>query len=86
MKWYRKSAEQGYALAQYNLGGMYAKGQGVTQNYVKAHMWSNLAAAQGDETAAKNRDIIAAKMTKAQIAEAQRLAAEWKPKKPVKGK
>jgi hypothetical protein len=29
---------------------------------------------------AKDRDTVAAKMTPAQIAEAQRLASEWKPK------
>ena len=30
--------------------------------------------------AAENRDLIATKMTPAQIAEAQKLAREWKPK------
>ena len=28
-KWFRKAADQGYAPAQYNLGGMYTKGNGV---------------------------------------------------------
>ncbi len=64
---------------------MYEKGQGVPQDYVQAHMWYNLAAshfAPGSDRdrAVKNRDIIAEKMTPAQIAEAQRLAREWKPK------
>ena len=77
--WYRKSAEQGDARAQYNLGLMYRNGEGVTQDYVQAHMWLNLAAANGDADAVKNRDIVAAKMTPAQIAEAQKLAREWKP-------
>ncbi|MFN2150265.1 MAG: SEL1-like repeat protein, partial [Anaerolineales bacterium] len=36
-------------MAQYNLGLMYSKGRGVPQDYVKAHMWLNLAAAQGFE-------------------------------------
>ena len=44
-------------------------------------MWYKLAAAQGAGVAAKNRDRVAAKMTPAQIAEAQRLASEWVPKK-----
>jgi hypothetical protein len=34
----------------------------------------------GAENAVKNRDIVASKMTPAQLAEAQRLAREWKPK------
>ena len=79
VKWYRLAADQGYAVAQYNLGFMYADGQGVPQDYVQSHMWFNLAAAQSDANAVQNRDIIAAKMTPDQIAEAQRLAREWKP-------
>ena len=73
-------AEQGNAGAQTNLGLMYANGQGVPKHYVQAHMWLNLAAAQNDVAATKNRDLVVAKMTPAQIAEAQKLAREWKPK------
>ena len=74
--WYRKAAEQGNARAQTNLGLMYANGQGVPKDYVQAHMWLNLAAAQNDVAATKNRDLVVAKMTPAQIAEAQKLARE----------
>ena len=81
MSWCRKAAEQGLASAQFNLGVMYAKGQGVTQEYyMQAHMWWNLAAVNGDADAINNLDFVAAKMTPAQIAEAQKLAREWKPK------
>ena len=87
VKWQRLAAEQGLTDAQYSLGIMYAKGHGVPQDYVQAHMWSNLAAsrypaseAESRDKAVKNRDIIASKMTPAQIAEAQKLAREWKPK------
>jgi TPR repeat protein len=31
--WYRCAAEQGYAPAQYNLGWLYAKGQGVAPTW-----------------------------------------------------
>ncbi len=85
-RWYRKAAEQGYAKAQGNLGVMYERGQGVPQDYVQAHMWFNLAASRvppGErrDTAVKNRDIVAERMTPAQISEAQKLAREWRPKK-----
>ena len=84
VKWYRLAAEQGYAGGQYNLGVMYNNGQGVAQDYAEAHKWVNLAAAQsqGDEQKkfSEARDLIAEKMTPQQIAEAQRLAREWKPK------
>jgi len=83
-RWYRMAAEQGQPDAQNNLGFMYANGQGVPQDYIQAHMWYILAASSGGdddgEMAAKNRDEIAEKMTAEQIAEAQRLAREWKPK------
>ena len=78
LRLWRPLAEQGNADAQSNLGTMYYKGQGLTQDYVQAHMWFSLSAAQDGDT--NNRDIIAAKMTPAQIAEAQKLAREWKPK------
>jgi len=84
IRWYRAAAEQGHSKAQNNLGNMYDKGQGVPQDYVQAHLWYNLAAsdlADDDrEKAVKNRDSVAEKMTSEQIAEAQRLAREWKPK------
>ena len=80
VKWYRLAAEQGIADAQSNLGVRYAKGEGVPQDYVRAHMWFSLAAAQGYQDAAKNRDMVERSMTPAQIAEAQKLAREWKSK------
>jgi hypothetical protein len=77
---YRVGAEKGYASAQFSLGFMYQKGRGVPQDYVQAYMWFNLAAAQGTRGAAEWREHIAARMTPARIAEAQKLAREWKPK------
>ena len=42
---------------------------------MQAHKWFNLGATSGDADALKNRDIVASKMTPAQIADAQRLLA-----------
>jgi len=42
-------------------------------------MWLNLAAAQ-EPDAVRERDVAASQMTPDEIAEAQRLASEWKPK------
>jgi TPR repeat protein len=78
--WYRKAAEQGSPEAQVLLGFMYFQGDGVPEDYVIAHMWFNLAAVGGDKEAVKARGLVTAKMTPAQIAEAQKLAREWKPK------
>ena len=85
LKWCRKAAKQGDASAQYNLGLMYYKGESVTQDYVLGHMWWNIAASRStgeqNKKYSKARDIIAKLMTPSQIAEAQKLAREWKPKK-----
>jgi TPR repeat protein len=87
-KWYRKAAEKDLAMAEYNLGILYAQGQGVPQDYVEAYKWFSLAASPFlavEKTiramADKSRDMVAAHMTPAQIAEAQKLAREWKPTK-----
>jgi TPR repeat protein len=81
LSWFRKAADQGYAVAQNSLGGMYATGRGVPPDFVGAHMWFNLAAAGGIMGAAHNRDVVAAKMTRAQVAEAKSRAAAWRPSK-----
>jgi TPR repeat protein len=78
--WYRKAADQGRADAQASLGRMYVFGLGVPQDYVAAHMWFDLAAAKGNRDAPRERDEIAAQMTPEQVAEAQKLARDWKPK------
>ena len=79
VRWYRRAAEQGEARAQANLGIMYFNGQGVPQDYVQAHKWFNLAAASSLPQAREARDYIATRMSSSQIAEAQRLAREWRP-------
>ena len=53
MAFYRLAAKQGYAPAQYNLGIMYDKGEGVPQNYEEAMKWFHLAAKQGNPEAQK---------------------------------
>ena len=78
-KWFRKAADQGHAKAQYMLGNMYAVGRGMPRDDLRAHMWLNLSAAKGEKKAAEVRDFLAKRMTEAQIAEAQKLAREWKP-------
>lgn len=88
VSWYRKAADQGHADAQNLLGLMYENGRGVRRDYVQAHKWYNLAASNSHpasysvsrEWVVSNRDRVATQMTPAQIAEAQKLAREWKPK------
>ena len=78
--WYRKASEQGDPIAQSNLGTMCATGEGVPRDLVVAYMWRNLAAAQGNEITRQAREALDRDMTREQIAEAQKLSREWKPR------
>ena len=82
VKWYRLAADQGYAKAQYNLGGMYDNGEGVPKDLVQAHIWWNIAGANRHEGAKKNLGIIEKRMTSEQKAEAMKLARELFAKLP----
>ena len=54
VRWYRKAAEQGYALAQYRLALCYDYGEGVTKDYTEAVKWYRKAAEQGNSDAQCN--------------------------------
>lgn len=54
VKWFRKSAEQGYTDAQYNLGYLYQQGaKGIPKDLEQAKSWYGKAAEQGDTDAKK---------------------------------
>ncbi len=55
---WRPLAEQGDAIAQYNLGVLYRKGRGVPQDDVQAQQWYGKAAAQGQAKAQYNLGIL----------------------------
>jgi TPR repeat protein len=79
VKWFQLAADQGRPDAQSNLGAMYAEGEGVPQDLVQALKWFILSATQNHKDAMENRDKALLIMTHSQIAEAQKLAREWKP-------
>jgi TPR repeat protein len=75
VKWFRLSAQAGDHYAQNNLGLMYYDGNGVAQDYVKAHMWFNIAAMENtNKDSGKFRDDVSLKLTAEQISQAQALA------------
>jgi len=47
-QWYQKAADQSHALAQFNLGVMYDRGQGILRDPVQSMMWIGKAAQLGD--------------------------------------
>jgi hypothetical protein len=86
--WYHKAADQGQADAQYKLGVMYEYGQGVPQNYPHAYFWYNLAAGhstteRNQEIMVRSRDMMAARLTPAQLSQAKAQARTWQAQVPV---
>jgi TPR repeat protein len=85
-KWCRKAAEQGNVYAQKVLAGMYYNGRGVLVDYVQAVKWNTLASAQGNEEAVNFWVYVLSKeVPSEQIAEGQRLAREFVPRKETPG-
>ena len=83
------AADQDDATAQFNLGTMYYYGRGVEQDFVEAHKWFALAAsrfppamAANIQRALNNCQLVAARLTPSQTADAHRLASGWKARTP----
>jgi len=51
VNYYKLAADQGYAIAQCNIGQCYFRGEGVQKDSDKAFHYFQLAANQGDEGA-----------------------------------
>jgi TPR repeat protein len=84
---YLLAANQGYARAQNDIGFMYGFGEGIPpRNDVEAYKWLTLAIARYTarnqdrlDQAIKDKATLAARMTKAQVAESEKLVKAWKP-------
>jgi len=59
---------------------MYAKGQAVAADVVTAHMLYSLAGEHGIKAADEAKDKLAKSMNAEQIAQAKKMAQDWKPK------
>lgn len=77
IRWLTLSAEQHYSFAQFDLCTLYRDGYGVIQDYVQAHKWCNLAAAQGHQGAILYRDELAKKLLPEDLTTAQKMARDW---------
>src|SRR6476619_5000814 len=78
--WFSRAAGQEDALAFAKLGLMYSQGRGVLQDFIQAHFCYKRYGDHREGRSAEARDALAKQMTPAQIAEAQRLAREWRPR------
>jgi TPR repeat protein len=85
--WYLLAAEKGYARAQNDIGFMYGFGEGIPpRDNVQAYKWLTLAVRdyttknQGRlDQATKDLAAVRARMTRAQIADAERQIRDFRP-------
>ena len=77
---YQVAASWAYKPAEYNLSVMYAKGEGVPVDLPRAMAWGALAAERGASRYVRARDAINVTLTSEQVAEANRILEELKPK------
>ncbi|KAG1668183.1 Localization factor PodJL [Nymphon striatum] len=58
LEWYTKSADLGYAPAQYRVGNFYEKAMGTERDLMAAKTWYQLAAEQGNAAAMHNLAVL----------------------------
>jgi len=79
LKWFRRAAEQGSLAAAFNLGVLYETGRGVPRDLLRAYMWYSasgaIAEVQNNKVETQGLDEIKSKLTPAQLAGAQQMAA-----------
>lgn len=72
--WYNKAAKLGYPEAQFNLGLLYASGRGLSQDYIQAYAWFDLAYLNKYKNALKSRNSAASRLDQKQIKDAMQLS------------
>jgi TPR repeat protein len=77
MNWYRRAADKGHRESQYKLGLKYDLGEGVIEDDVQAYKWITLSANQGSAKAKDGQYILKKELTLNQLAEAEKLVADW---------
>lgn len=74
----RNAAERGDEEAQLLLGALFADGRIVPKDLVQAHVFFDLAAAQGNEEANDLKPVLERQMTPREVVTSRRLAREYK--------
>lgn len=77
MIWFRKSAEQGNARAQYWIASHYLMGDGVPKYIIQAFAWFSASAANGYHPATNSRNLCGEMLSKPQLLAAQSLAKQY---------
>jgi len=83
--WYRAAANQGDPKGQAALAIMLHAGRGVVRDDVAAYMWLMVSEANSGRSTQEQRELLATELLPEQVAEAERRAAEWKPRRRSTG-
>ncbi|WP_165492752.1 SEL1-like repeat protein [Lichenihabitans psoromatis] len=81
--WFGKASQMGVRDSQFNLAILYARGLGIEQSLAQSYTWFAIAAAQGDDDAARKRDDVAAKLDAKTLAAAKAAAENFRPTPPI---
>jgi localization factor PodJL len=76
--WFERAAEQGMRDSQFNLAVLLARGLGTTQDLPQSYTWFAVAAAGGDDDAAKKRDEVGGRLPAPDLARAKLAAEHWR--------
>ena len=74
--WYKKSADQGDADAQFFLGSMYYEGLGVPPNRIFSYFWKNLATSNDGKKIMEIKDQISINLSSYQISFIQQVSTQ----------
>lgn len=78
MRWFEKAAMQGHAKAQHRMAVCYNNGEGTLHNRIKAFAWYLVAAENKHPQAQSKSDAYKSILTRQQLIEGRRLAADIK--------
>lgn len=77
VRWFTKSAEQGYVPAQSKLGSIYYSGRGVQQDCSRAYFWMVVARLRGDDASTTQAPFVRARLTRSQVTAIELDADKW---------
>ena len=80
--WLEQASRTGSAVAQAELGAIYAQGRGVELDEVSAHAWYSLAAANGEASVASELEALQQALSPEELSRAQALALELRARYP----
>ena len=79
-----KAAAQANIDAQVNLTFLYANGDGVRKDLVLSVAWLTLAAHADNKTAKTVRNVLEARLSREELAQARQLSSAWKMGEPLR--